>query len=192
MSQTPRNPFDSGADQFGTPAKKSSNTWLWVLGIIGGIFLVGAIACCGLAYFSWSKASGFIAEEVVKEYSDDPVIVEKIGTITSSEMNLGDAMTESSKNQDSTALVLDIRGDKGSGQLIHSTNQKTGEVTATLVMENGESFELSIVNEFEDFDAELEGLEDIEAMDEEIGFEVESGEGVTVEEDETAAGSIAE
>ena len=183
MSQTPRNPFDSG-DQFGQPAQKSSNTWLWVLGIIGGIFLVGSIACCGLMYYGWNQASGLIAETVIQEFADDPIVVEKIGTITSSEMNFREAVNESSKNNDVAAMVFDISGDKGSGKLIHRTNNKTGEVTVTLVMENGESFELSVADGFEDFGMELDGLEEVEAMDD---GSVVPGDGETSETLEPAA-----
>ncbi|QEF96064.1 hypothetical protein Mal15_00900 [Stieleria maiorica] len=176
MSQAPRNPFETAPDQFGQPARKSSNTWLWVLGIIGGVFLFGTILCCGAMYFAWDQAAGVLAEVAVEEYADDPIVMEKIGTIQSSQMNLRDAMKESTKDESITAMVFEVQGDKGSGKIIHRTNNQTQEVTVTLLLDSGEAFELDAFDEsFDGFDAELEGLEDQESINEEAA-EMEAGE----------------
>ncbi|WP_182866030.1 hypothetical protein [Stieleria mannarensis] len=169
MSQAPRNPFETAPDQFGQPARKSSNTWLWVLGIIGGVFLFGTILCCGVMYFAWDQAAGVLAEVAVEEYADDPVVMENIGTIQSSQMNLRDAMKESTKDETITAMVFEVQGDKGNGKIIHRTNNQTQEVTVTLVMDSGEEFELDAFAETLDgFDAELEGLEELESVNGEV------------------------
>lgn len=171
MSQAPNNPFDTQPQQLGQPAQQGSNTWLWVLGIIGGLMLVGGLVCCGSIFYLGSKATGFVAEQIVEQYADDPILVEKIGTITSSDMNITETGAESQKDEDFTAMVLDISGDKGSGKLIQRTNIRTNEITVTLVMDNGEEFELASVDEFAGFGEELEGLEELESMEEEIGIE---------------------
>ena len=165
MSHAPRNPFESAPDQFGQPAQKSSHTWLWVLGIIGGVFLLGGMLCCGLMFYAWNQTSALVATEAVKEFADDPTFVEKIGTVQSAEMNLGEAMTESTKEDAVSAMVFDISGDKGSGKIVLRTNDQTGQTTAKLILSNGQEYDLEMTNEFEDLDAELEGLEDMEAED---------------------------
>lgn len=163
MSQAPRNPFETDTQPLGRPAEKSGNPWLWVLGIIGVVFLVGAIACCGVMYFAWDSASGVLAEVIVQEYADDPVILEKIGVITESEMAMREAITESSKNEDEAFMIVIVKGEKGRGKIVQRTNQKTGEITVTLVMDDGQKFDLEIVDELSDFADELEGLEEMES-----------------------------
>lgn len=163
MSQAPRNPFETDTQPLGRPAEKSGNPWLWVLGIIGGVFLVGAIACCGVMYFAWDSASGVLAEVIVQEYADDPVILDKIGVITESEMAMREAITESSKNEDEAFMIVIVKGEKGRGKIVQRTNQKTGEITVTLVMDDGQKFELEIVDELSDFADELAGLEEMES-----------------------------
>ena len=157
MSRTPHNPFETAPDQFGRPAAKSSNTWLWVLGIIGAVFLFGTVLCCGLLYFAWDQTSGLIAQVAVEEYADDPILKEKIGTIQSSETNLREAMKESTKDEAITAMVFTIEGDKGRGKLIQRTNNQTEEVTVKLVMENGEEFDLEVRETYGEFETEPEG-----------------------------------
>ncbi|WP_372898998.1 hypothetical protein [Stieleria sp.] len=162
MSRTPHNPFETAPDQFGRPAAESSKTWLWVLGIIGAVFLFGAVLCCGLMFYAWDQASGVIAQVAVEEYADDPILKEKIGTIQSSEMSLREAMEESTKDETITAMVFTIEGDKGRGKLVHRTNNQTQQVTVKLVMENGDEFDLEVPEMFSDFETELEGDGELE------------------------------
>ncbi|QDV47400.1 hypothetical protein Enr13x_73090 [Stieleria neptunia] len=157
MSRAPHNPFETAPDQFGQPASESSKTWLWVLGIIGAVFLFGTVLCCGLMFYAWDQASGVIAQVAVEEYADDPILKEKIGTIQSSQMSLREAMEESTQDETSTAMVFTIEGDKGRGKLIHRTNDQTEQVTVKLVMENGEEFDLEVRQTFGDLETELEG-----------------------------------
>ncbi len=170
MSQAPNNPFDTGNNQLGQTAQQGSKTWVWVLGIIGVIFLVGALVCCGGVYYMWNQASGLVAETMVEEYGDDPVVVEKIGEITDTNFNLGATGTESSKDEDITAIVLEVTGDKGSGRLIQRTTMSTGEVSVVLVVD-GEEFPLDVVDEFEEYADVIDGFEEFEAMDEGISIE---------------------
>lgn len=187
MSQAPRNPFENGPDQFGQPAQKSSNTWLWVLGIIGGVFLVGAMVCCGLMFYAWNQTSGLIAAAALEEFADDPAIVENIGTIQSSDMNLGEAVNESSKDEAVSAMVFDVTGDKGSGKIILRTNNRTQEMTAKLVMDDGQEFDLEVDQDFGDFDATLDGLETMESADDDV-----LDDGVTIEVERTELEETAE
>jgi hypothetical protein len=162
MSRTPHNPFETAPDQLGRPAAESSKTWLWVLGIIGAVFLFGAVLCCGLMFYAWDQASGVIAQVAVEEYADDPILKEKIGTIQSSEMSLREAMKESTKDETITAMVFTIEGDKGRGKLVHRTNNQTQQVTVKLVMENGDEFDLEVRDTSGEFETEPEGEGELE------------------------------
>ena len=92
MSQAPRNPFQSGPDQFQQPQQSGTSTWVWVLGIIGGVFLIGVIACCGFGVFVWFQTSEFVAGAAAEEYADDPVVIEKIGNITEANMSFSEVI----------------------------------------------------------------------------------------------------
>lgn len=177
MSQAPRNPFETAPDQLGRPAETSGSTWLWIFGIIGGVFLISALLCCGAGIYLWNQATGIIAEVTVEEFADDPIVMEKIGPITSSSMNMNEVIKESSKDDDIVAMVFDVSGEKGSGRIVERTDQSTGETTVVLIMDDGQEFELESIQEEEyDYDAELEGLEEMEPIDDsvEIGEELDA------------------
>ena len=162
----PNNPFDN---QNASNQPKKSNTWLWVLGIVGGVFLIGAIICCGLVYFAASKGSEFVAEAVIEEVRDNPVILENIGEVTESSANLSEAWAESTKEENIATLVIDVKGDKGSGKIYHSTNNATQELSVKLVMDDGSEFPIEMTDEYDEELDELgdalDGLEEMEATD---------------------------
>ena len=170
MSQAPNNPFDQSYQQQPQPQRQSSgggNTWLWVLGIIGGLMLVSAIACCGLAWYGGSQMSGLIADAAMEEFADDPVVVEHIGEITDSEMDFGEAIKASQKEDNVAVMIFNVEGDKGSGKIIHRTDNSSGIVTATLVMDSGEEYPLTLYDEDfgEDEMMELNIEENVDSMD---------------------------
>lgn len=189
MSQAPRNPFETDTNQLGRPAEQGSKTWLWVLGIIGGIFLVGAIVCCGGAFYVANQATGLVAEAMAEEYANDPVILENIGKITESQMAVREAIAASSNDDNEGAMIITIQGDKGSGKIVYRTNNKTQEVSVVLIMDDGQQFDLAVAEETDELDAfadELEGLEEMEAIESTTDDAVESD---TVESDTVESGS---
>ncbi|KAA5541012.1 hypothetical protein FYK55_19120 [Roseiconus nitratireducens] len=168
MSQAPNNPFDE-PQRYGEQPKKSSNTWLWVLGILGGLFLLSSVICCGVVYYMSSEFSGFIANAAVGEFQDDPVIQEHIGQITSSDTNFGDAIQQSSDNQGVTTMVFDVTGEKGSGKIVLRTDQKTNKTSAVLQLDDGTEYDLEVPEQFGGVSAELEELEEMESQPQPTG-----------------------
>jgi len=142
MSQAPNNPFDNPPEHE-QQRQSGSNTWLWVLGILGGLFLLTALICCGAIYFGSQRIGGFIAETAVEEFRDDPVIQEHIGEITSSNVNFGEAIKQASEEGDSGSMVFDVSGDKGSGKIIIRTDNQN-QNSAVLQMDDGTEYDLDL------------------------------------------------
>ena len=167
MSQAPNNPFEQ---QYQQPQNASGggNTWLWVLGIIAGLMLVSMVACCGVVWYGGSQFSNFVAEAAMEEFADDPAVIEHIGEITESKMNISEAISASSEEENIAVMVFTVKGDKGSGKILHKTDNSSGSVTATLVMDSGEEYPLTVYED--DF-----GDEDFGAMEIEIEEMVEGG-----------------
>ena len=112
MSNNPNNPFDSnqatpGYADGGAPPKKS-NTWLWVLGILGAIGVVGALVCCGGSFFAYKAGTGMMAEAFKAQLVGNPVIEDQIGTIDSMNMNLG--KTSEYGQSSPGSIAFDISG----------------------------------------------------------------------------------
>lgn len=173
MSQTPNNPFDTQPNQFGgqpqQPASSGgSKTWLWVLGILGGLFIVGSMVCCGVIYYGSSQISSLVAEAAMEEFQNDPAVQEHIGTIESSEMNFSEAISESAKDPNVAVVVFGVTGDKGSGKILHKTNNETQELTVTLVMDDGTEYPMEaadVFDELNDVEDEMRELEEMEAAE---------------------------
>lgn len=163
MSQAPNNPFDDSFQQ-AKPKSGGSRIWLWVLGIVGGMILLGAISCCGGGYFLMNLGAGQIASE----FAEDPAMVEQIGEINSAGADLGATFAAAKEQKDGSVLVIGVKGSKANGKIYYRTDNKSGEVTASLVMEDGQEFPLSSENyeELEGLDLEELGIEEFDpAMD---------------------------
>lgn len=153
MSNNPNNPFDTnqpnqGYAQSGPPPKKS-NTWVWVLGILGALGLLGALVCCGGMFFAYRAGTGMIAEAFKEQLSGNPVIDEHIGTIESMSMNLT-ATTEYGQSTPG-AMAFDISGSKGSGTIVirqqPGADGQPGIGSAELVMPDGSRHAIEIASE---------------------------------------------
>ncbi|MCO8125366.1 hypothetical protein NHH03_26745 [Stieleria sp. TO1_6] len=161
MSRAPNNPFDTAPQQ--PPPQKSSNTWLWVLGTVAGVFLLSGVICCGAIWYGAQRVTGVMADAAAEEFKDDPVVVEHIGGNITSEMNIREGLEASAPDEGVTTMVFQLRGDKGSGKIFYRTNANDGTATAKLVMENGDEHELQIPDEFDGVEDELDGIEQMEA-----------------------------
>lgn len=114
------------------PEQSSSSTAVWivvlVLGLVFGvpILIIGLVfvGCCGLFGLGMYSVSQIPAEVVKQEYKDHPVIQQHIGEIQSASLNFADTNAEQQKQQPGgqvpggTIMVVDVRGTKGSGQII--------------------------------------------------------------------------
>jgi hypothetical protein len=108
---------------------------------------------------------------MAEQFASDPVFVEKIGSITETEMAVGEAIAESGKNENEGAMIVIVKGDKGSGKIVYRTNSESGEVKASLIMDDGDEFELQVPDEMVEYTDELESLEAMEATGENEAIE---------------------
>lgn len=96
------------------PAKSNSvRTLLIVLGSIGAVFL----CCCGgggvITYFGIRAATADEGRKIAELVGNKPLVQEKLGGIDEIRFNMGATL-----NADGDARVFDVRGPKGSGQLV--------------------------------------------------------------------------
>ena len=143
---------DPNANQFDPiqPPKKSSPVVKIIL-ILGVVFGVIGLSCCGLCGWGMYAGLGFVNKQVENELRDNPVIVEHIGNIESVKMNL-QATAELIQEKQAAGepvhqnvVVFDIQGDKGEGQVIITTppgGQPAQFNEGTLRMSSGEEYDL--------------------------------------------------
>jgi len=144
----PRNPqsaFSADQPPHHQPPRKKSNPWLWVLGTLGVLTLVGAAVCCGGGYFLFQKAQEMIGDQIKTQVADDPTIQEHIGDITSVEMNY--SQTAAALEQTPDAIAFNIEGNKGTGILVVQQDKSApGETfslrSADLILPNGDRHQL--------------------------------------------------
>ncbi len=122
MSQTPppntfgNSPYQS--PKFGAPQPQRSSTTkilLWVLGIFGGLGLLSCGCCTGIFYFGMSVLSN----EVETEFGSHPLVVEKIGTVSSISFNFSATGALGEDN----LLLFDMVGDKGQAKIICDSDE---------------------------------------------------------------------
>ncbi len=147
MSNNPNSPFGNPNDSFGNnPTPKKSNTWLWVLGIIGGIGILGAIVCCGGSFALYRAGSSALAEQLKQNLAGHPTINDQIGDIQSMSMDL--IATGKAGEAKPGTIAFKIEGSKGSGFIeihqdeLNRVNQGQGLSSAELVMSNGTRYPL--------------------------------------------------
>lgn len=104
--------FQSSTTQ--PPAKKSSaKLILIILGVLG---LGGVLCCGGCVYFSFFVAPGMIGNQAITLHGDHPEFQSQIGANASASLNWQKTGEEGQSNQG--ALVFDVSGDNGSGELV--------------------------------------------------------------------------
>ncbi|MEM9645756.1 MAG: hypothetical protein AAF989_12270 [Planctomycetota bacterium] len=158
MSNVPQNPYEQqnpGAGYQQAPPKKSK-TWLWVLGIIGGLGLVAVLVCCGGAYFMSSQFTGFMGEALAEQVKDDPVIVENVGEIESATFNMQATMKFAQDNPGANSIIIDLVGSKSEAQLaIDQDSAESGRPTGRLIMPDGTSIDIQITAESQEIDFDM-------------------------------------
>lgn len=170
MSNSPTNPFDPNTGQPAAPTvKKKSNVWLWVIGIIGGLGLVAAIACCGSVFWAYNFGMGKVAEAVKADLMGNPVIGEHIGDIEELSMNLTATGEEQQNGGKPNTMVMDVKGSKGSGQLILTPGQGGGFSTIELELPDGTRHQAAPLEEF-DLDFDMGGIDMGDAENPDPGF----------------------
>lgn len=169
MATAPNDPFqNSNADpSYGsqnydqqTP-KKSNKGCLIGCGIAG---VLGLLVCCGgggAAIMFGLSAFGEIAKA---ELQGNPVIVEHIGEIESVDFSFGGTAGVAEENPGAgNTLVFDIKGDKGSGQVVIVQNQNGGGPieSAKLLLPDGTELPIDLgagPSEAEEMDFDLDEM----------------------------------
>ncbi|QDV60967.1 MULTISPECIES: hypothetical protein [Crateriforma] len=175
MSNAPNDPFGNqnpGAGYQQPPAKKS-NTWLWVLGILAALLLVGALACCGGGYFFASKFTEFAGMAIVEQLSDNPVIQDNVGDIESASINLQETAQYAQDNPGENRMIVDIVGSKSDAQL--AIEQQGEDVaSAELIMPDGTTYDVPL--EGTGFDTDMGDIDagDLEMGEDDFSIEVET------------------
>lgn len=179
MSTGPNNPFETNQQDPlpGTPVqpKKGKSVWLWVLGIVGGLGLLGLIVCCGGAYWGYNKSTQMVADELKGKLAGNAVIEEQIGEISTVAVNLSAVIEEAKKQQEAggegapPSLVFDIEGSKGSGRILMKEDPgQSSEVD--LVMSDGSRFTIPLDSPlFQAGDAVMAEPEEFDEMDIDLG-----------------------
>ena len=138
--QNTGSPYATGPGQ--TVPPKSNAVW-WILGILGVLTVGGIFVCCGGGYFMFRFGTQAVADAVKSSISTDPVIQEHIGNITDLSMNL----TATGAAGGGDKMVLDIKGDKGTGQVeVVMGGDPTGQSvkSCVLILPNGERIPLAV------------------------------------------------
>lgn len=166
MSNDPENPFsrkgsgELSGERFGSQRPKKSNVWLWVAGIVGGLGLIAAIACCGAVYFALQVAPGMLLQE---ELQANATIQENLGDVESVKINLSATGRENQDNPDDETMVFDIDGSEADGQVV--VRQAGSEIRPVeLILGDGTRLPLDEEVEFSFDEGDLE-IPEIEIPD---------------------------
>ena len=160
MFNRPDNPFQQGGpgtmynDQ--QVKKSGSKVWLWVLGIIGGLTVIGALVCCGGGYFGYQAVTNMIAEAYKSQLQGNPVIVEHVGEIESMKLNL--TTTQEQAQSSGGMMAFDIVGSKSSATLLVRQapgGDGTAIADAELLMPDGTRHDVPIDDFGDDFGVEM-------------------------------------
>jgi len=86
-----------------------------VVGIVGGLGLIAAIACCGAVYFTLQVAPGMLLQE---ELQANATIQENLGDVESVKINLSATGRENQDNPDDETMVFNVEGTEADGQVV--------------------------------------------------------------------------
>ena len=186
MSNDPHNPFSrqGAGDRFDSPAPKKSNRWLWVIGIIGGLGLLGILVCCGSVFFAFQFGAGMLGEEVKAELQGNPTIREHLGDVESAKMNLTATAQENQEQAENDLLVFDVQGSQASGRVV--VRQQAGGIQPQeLILNDGTRHPLTSADDFTIDDGDL-GIPAFDDPDERASEDPDDADSGTVDPTETA------
>lgn len=126
-------------DPYARPPRKSGSAiWLWVIG--GVVVLGGAMAtacCCGLAHLGLEVE----VSELEQEIRDHPLVKQHIGEIQELTRNWSASIARQEEYEDDV-WVFDIKGTKGSGEIVAVYDDEDNLQSAELRSSDGRTFKL--------------------------------------------------
>lgn len=128
---------------YGSPPPAPRSSGMKIVWILLGLFGVLGLVCCGgcVGFTFWGMSAG--AKEIAKQVEGTPAMQEHIGTVESASMNLTATAQYAQENPGSdNVAVIDVKGSKGSGQLIVKTGGGNTIQWAKLRLDSGEEFDL--------------------------------------------------
>ncbi len=158
MSNRPDNPFQTSGPgtMHGDRQPKKGNVWLWVIGIIGGIMVLGALVCCGGTFFAYRAGTNMLAEQFKNQLSGNPTIVEHVGDIQSMSLNLSETSTQAESS--GGALAFDVVGSKSNATLLIKQapgGDGTSIGSAELLMPDGTRYPVAVDSMDDNLDIDM-------------------------------------
>ncbi|MCI0356870.1 MAG: hypothetical protein L0211_00085 [Planctomycetaceae bacterium] len=107
------NPY-SNPPGVGAPPPRKSNTWLWILGIVG-VLGIGTLICCGVGgYALFSVGMGAVTQELKNQVAGDPNVERHLGEIKNLSIDVMATGTETEKRgRGAQVLVFNAQGSEG-------------------------------------------------------------------------------
>jgi hypothetical protein len=132
----------------GAPPPRKSNTWIWILGIIG-VLGIGMVVCCGVGgYFMFNVGMGVVQNELKNELASDPNVGRHLGEIKNLSVDLIASGQETEKRgQGAQVLVFNAQGSEGKEAKIiaeQSRNPQAGNMFSKIDMRLPSGEEISI------------------------------------------------
>lgn len=142
-----------GQDQFGNfsgnPAPPKSSGAGKIILIVLLIMGVLGLLCCGgfgaMTYFGMKMG----AEQIVAPLKSNPQLVEEIGDFQSASMNLTATGQEAQKNPNpggQPAIVMDVRGSKGTAKLLITLSRQGSDEIERAVMRTNDGREIELLS----------------------------------------------
>lgn len=125
------------------PGAPRSNPCLILVVVLGAAGLLCAALCCGAGVWIVGFGMSVVSADIENQLRDHPQIREHLGTIQSLKVDWPKSIAE----EDYDTWTYDVRGDKGSGELIVvSVSGDEGEIlqSVTLRKSTGEVIELDL------------------------------------------------
>jgi hypothetical protein len=136
------NPFSPAPGAYQQP--KKSNTWLWVLLGVGGIFAVVCCGCGGVGYMLMQTGFTVIEQDLQNRLAGDPTVQEHIGNVQSVELDFIASVQESEKRGGDQVFRFHVTGDKGNADVVGGQPPQGGTTVSNpiLILPSGEEIPL--------------------------------------------------
>ncbi|MDX1945823.1 MAG: hypothetical protein SFU86_10535 [Pirellulaceae bacterium] len=108
----PYSPFTAPQTHQPPPPSATGKILLAIFGTLGVCGLLCCGACGGLGIWAMQESQRDVAEQVVAEFGQHPLVVEHLGGIDSCQPNLAAGIAD-----DEYEMVFDVRGPRGSGTI---------------------------------------------------------------------------